>query len=116
MQYQLDHETTINILTPSLPQSLKAFKNRGGKDRRGNHDSEDIIHMLEYREEIRRKLLKTEDGQKAYAEKDSNQISAILMKRSGLTVMLIFHHPSILTQRSKVQLEIFADWKIQCLA
>lgn len=76
MVYQLDEETTIKILTAPyfIATKFEAFKSRGGRDPRSSHDFEDIVHVLEYREDIWSELMETEGKLNAYLKKEFKAI------------------------------------------
>lgn len=68
MDYQIDNNTVIKILTAPyfIATKLEAFKNRGATDPRQSHDFEDIVYVLENRTAVWSDLLNTDNTLKAY--------------------------------------------------
>jgi predicted nucleotidyltransferase len=80
VDYKIDDNCTIKILKIPyfIATKLEAFKGRGKNDGRTSQDFEDIVFVLENRENIWQELFKTEGNIKTYLK---NEFTELLNKR-----------------------------------
>jgi predicted nucleotidyltransferase len=72
INFEIDKDTTIKILTPPhfLATKLEAFKDRGSKDPRVSSDFEDIVYVLENRRAIWEEISSANNGLKKYLQNE----------------------------------------------
>lgn len=78
MSYVIDDRCTIRILRAPyfLATKLEAFKGRGGNDGRTSHDFEDIVYILENRNEIWQEVATASADVKEYILAEFRQLLA----------------------------------------
>jgi predicted nucleotidyltransferase len=89
IEYKMNNNETIRIFTPAyfIASKMEAFITRGRKDLYASHDLEDIIFVLDNRDEIEKEITEAEDGVKKYLK---DQFTALL-KNSAFEEVLIGH-------------------------
>lgn len=89
--YLITEDVTIRLVTPIyfLATKFEAFKGRGQNDLLGSRDIEDILNLLDGREELNQELLQAPSDVKAYLMKefkallDSPNISYAVQSTAG---------------------------------
>lgn len=72
IEYTLNNETTIRIFTSPyfIASKMEAFKTRGKGDLYGSHDLEDIIFVLDNRDEIEKELTNSDAQVKHFLQQE----------------------------------------------
>lgn len=75
--HQLTDDLTIRLLTPSyfVATKLEAYLGRGNNDPQGSHDMEDLLALIDGRDEIVEEITATDQDLKSYL---ANQIGLLL--------------------------------------
>jgi len=89
VEYKMNNNETIRIFTPSyfIASKMEAFNTRGKKDLYSSHDLEDIIFVLDNRDEIEKELTEADETVQKYLK---NEFTSLL-KNPAFEEVLIGH-------------------------
>jgi hypothetical protein len=109
VEHKLNNNDIIRIFTTPyfIASKFEAFKTRGKGDIYGSHDLEDIIFVLDHRDEVQDELLAADDKVKSYLQKE---FAALLNKRSFEEALLGHVEQSNQTQRKERIIEILREF------
>jgi hypothetical protein len=104
--HKMDSESPIQIFTSPyfIASKLEAFKTRGQEDLYGSHDFEDIVFVLDHRDEIEGELINADKEVKVFLKEE---FSKLLKNRSFEEALLGHVEQDEQIQRKKRIIEIF---------
>lgn len=104
-----DHNIFILPLPYFLASKFSAFESRGAKDPRASHDLEDIIYILDYREDILAQLVSAPEEVKSFLkERLASFLSHPLMKEA-LESNLEYESREVRSERIRGIISAFVD-------